>query len=131
MSNISEFNAVSNAQTDHEHTVLLGLLQELCNPAPGNSDPAALGEILEGLIAYCEAHFTSEELLMRLKSYDEYEDHLDDHEHMLEVMQQIAADHAAGKSVLIPGKAQEILAFTRQHIDTRDKRLADYVRNGQ
>jgi hemerythrin len=42
-------------------------------------DAAGVGEILDHLIAYSEAHFMSEELLMRLKSYDDYEDHVEDH----------------------------------------------------
>ena len=130
MSGIPEFNIASNAQTDHEHEVQLGLLQALCSAAAENSDAAVAGEILERLLAYSEAHFTSEELLMRLKSYDEYEDHLDDHNHMVEVLQDIATQHAAGNSALVAGKAAEILGFIVHHIDTRDRRFADYVRNG-
>ena len=130
MSGIAEFNVASNVQTDHEHEVQIGLLQALCTAARENRDAAATGELLDQLIAYSEAHFTSEELLMRLKSYDEYEDHLSDHIHMLDVMQEIAADHAAGNSSLVAGKTEEVLAFIGHHIDTRDRRFADYVRNG-
>lgn len=130
MPGISEFNIASNAQTDREHEVQRGLLQELCAAASDNRDAAAIGRTLEQLLAYSEAHFTSEELLMRLKSYDDYEDHVADHSHMLEVLQEVAADHAAGNSALVAGKAEEVLAFIDRHIDTRDRRLADYVRNG-
>lgn len=130
MSGMSEFNIASNAQTDHEHEIQLGLLQALCLAARENRDAAAVGGILEQLIAYSEAHFTSEELLMRLKSYDEYEDHLGDHIQMLDVLQEIAADHAAGKSSLVAGKTEKVLAFIGHHIDTRDRRFAEHVRNG-
>ena len=86
--------------------------------------------ILEQLIAYSEAHFTSEELLMRMKSYDDFEDHVDDHNHMLETLQVIAADHAAGNSALVAGKAESVLDFITRHIAIRDRRFADCVRNG-
>lgn len=130
MSNISDFNTASNSQTDHEHEVQLGLLQALCKAAGEHQDTPSLGVILDQLIAYSEAHFTSEELLMRMKSYDDYEDHVDDHNLMLETLQQIAADHAAGNSALVAGKAEQVLGFITNHIATRDRRFADYVRNG-
>ncbi|MCX7168499.1 MAG: hypothetical protein NTV11_19820, partial [Rhodocyclales bacterium] len=76
------------------------------------------------------AHFMSEELLMRLKSYDDYEDHVDDHIHMLDVLREIATDHSGGNSALVSDKAAGVLKFITNHIDTRDRRFADYVRNG-
>jgi len=131
MSTISGFNSESNAATDREHEVQLGLLQALCRAAGENRDAASVGEILEQLIAYSEAHFMSEELLMRLKSYDDYEDHVDDHIHMLDMLNQIAADHTAGHSALVSGKAAEVLDFIGNHIATRDRRFADCVRQGR
>ena len=103
-------------------------MQELCSAAREHRDATAVGGILEQLIAYSEVHFTSEELLMRLQSYDAYEDHVDDHIHMLDVLNQIAGDHAAGNSSLVSGKAEELLAFIGHHIVTRDKHFADFVR---
>ena len=103
----------------------------MCDAAGADGDAASVGEILEQLIAYSEAHFMSEELLMRLKSYDDYEDHVNEHIHMLDVLNQIAVDHAAGHSSLVPGKAEDVLGFINHHIATRDRRFADYVRNGQ
>lgn len=79
MSQLSEINIESNAGTDREHEIQLGLLRALCTAAGENRDAAVVGEILERLISYSEAHFLSEELLMRLNSYDDYEDHVDDH----------------------------------------------------
>ena len=131
MSAISDFNIEANSATDREHQVQLGLLQALCSATLDHRDAASVEEILEQLIAYSEAHFMSEELLMRLKSYDDYEDHVDEHIHMLEVLNQIASDHAAGNSSLVSGKAAEVLGFIGHHIATRDRRFADFVRSGQ
>ena len=131
MSSISDFNAASNTDTDREHQVQLGLLHELCRAADEHRDTASVTEILEQLIAYSEAHFMSEELLMRLKSFDDYEDHVDEHVHMLEMLQEIAASHATGHPALVSGKACEVLGFIGHHIATRDRRFADYVRSGQ
>lgn len=130
MSNIAELNAASNADTDREHEVQLGLLRALCKAAGDNRDAAAIGEILDQLIAYSEAHFASEELLMRLKSYDDYEDHVEDHAQMMDTLRGIAASHAEGDPSLIAGRATELLDFIGNHIATRDRRFSAYVRNG-
>lgn len=130
MSNISGFNAAANAETDREHEVQLGLLRALCAAAGENRDAAVVGEILDRLISYSEAHFMSEELLMRLKSYDDYEDHVDDHVYMMDTLRVLASRHATGDSALVAGEAADALAFIGKHIATRDRRFADYVRNG-
>lgn len=129
MSGMAELNTASTADTDSEHEVQLGLLRELCKAAGDNGDPAVVAEILERLIDYSEAHFMSEELLMRLKSYDDYEDHVEDHVMMLDTLRGIAASHTRGESALVAGRAAETLDFIGNHIATRDRRFADYVRN--
>lgn len=130
MSAISEFNAAANADTESEHQIQFGLLKVLHDSLADQVEPAAISEILDELIAYSEAHFASEELLMRMKSYDDYEDHVEDHTHMLEVLQGIAAEYAEDHSSLAVGTVNGLLAFVGNHIATRDKRFADQVRNG-
>lgn len=129
MSSSSEFNSAANAETEREHEVQLELLRELCKAGGGSGDPAVVGEILDRLISYSEAHFMSEELLMRLKSYDDYEEHVEDHMQMLDTLRGIAASHATGDGALIAGRAAETLDFISRHIATRDRRFAHYVRN--
>jgi hemerythrin len=130
MSDISDFNIALTAETDREHQIQLGLIGDLCRAAKENQDAGLVQVIIEQLIGYSEAHFMSEELLMRMKSYDDYEDHVDDHNHMLEMLQEIVAGHAAANWALVAGKAESILDFITRHIATRDRRFADFVRNG-
>ncbi|MCF8150669.1 MAG: hemerythrin family protein [Burkholderiaceae bacterium] len=130
MSAISEFNAAANADTESEHQVQLGLLQNLCDSIQERSDPASIAKILDELIDYSEAHFVSEELLMRMKSYDDYEDHVADHEQMLEALRGIAAIHTEDHSSLAVAATTEALAFIRKHIATRDQRFSDMVQKG-
>ncbi|MBI3096052.1 MAG: hemerythrin family protein [Rhodocyclales bacterium] len=130
MSHLSDINIESTTVADREHEIQLGLLRALCAAAGENRDAAVVGEILERLIAYSEAHFMSEELLMRLNSYDDYEDHVDDHAYMLDTLRILASRHAAGDSELIAGGAAEALAFIGNHIATRDRRFTDSLRLG-
>ena len=131
MSNISDFNTAANAQTDHEHEVQLSMLQALCTAVRQKRDVESVAQMLDQLTLYCEAHFMSEELLMRQKSYDEYAEHVDDHSHMLNLLKDMATDHAAGHSPLVAGTTEEVLAFISNHIATRDKRFAYFLRSGQ
>ncbi|MCM2308816.1 MAG: hemerythrin family protein [Sulfuritalea sp.] len=128
MSTLSEFNLAASTTADCEHEVQLGLLRELCAAAGANCDTAVVGAILDRLISYSEAHFTSEELLMRLNSYDDYEDHVEDHQQALDALRTIAASHAEGDPGLIAGGAAELLGFIGSHIATRDRRFTDSLR---
>lgn len=129
MSAIRQFNEHANDTTDREHQVQLNLLEKLCQAIDSGQEATKVSELVGELMAYSEAHFMSEELLMRMKSYDDYEAHLEDHFHMLEALREIAAQSAIGQNTLMAGKAHQALSFITQHIATRDKRLADYVRH--
>ncbi len=131
MSKLTYFNIASTAETDREHQVQLCLLQALCDAVRDQRGAESVGEILGQLIAYSEAHFMSEELLMRLQSYDDYAGHVDEHMHMMDVLGQIAADHEARNSSLVLGKAAEVLGFIGDHIATHDRRFAAFLSSGQ
>jgi hemerythrin len=131
MSDISVFNHAANLVTDGEHEVQLGLLAALCQAVREGRDVDTIALNLGQLRSYSEAHFASEELLMRMKSYDEYAAHVEDHEHMLDALAKIASDHALGNSSLVEGKVENVLGFIQQHIATRDRRFAEMVRDAK
>ncbi len=129
MSSISDFNNSANVVTDGEHEVQLSLLAALCQAVREGRDVEAVTLNLGQLRSYSEAHFASEELLMRMKSYDDYAAHVQDHEHMLDAFQEIATNHSLGNSALIAGKVEDVLGFIQQHIATRDRHFAEMVRS--
>lgn len=112
---------------DREHQVQTGLLDALCSAVERGDDPRKSREILDQLRAYSSAHFMSEELLMRLASYDDYEDHVADHIRMMDELDAILAHHEAAQPLLMLEKARAIDGFLRQHIATRDSRFAGWV----
>ena len=120
--------ATSNPTMDGEHRIQVGLIKALCAAAESGAAEAELGRILEQLVAYSEAHFMSEELLMRLDSYDEFEDHVEEHSRMMDLLQEMQAQHRAGESALLPSLAAPTLDFLLQHIETRDLRYTQWVR---
>ncbi|MCX7240283.1 MAG: hemerythrin family protein [Burkholderiales bacterium] len=131
MSDISEFNKSANAGTDREHEVQLGLLEALCQAVREGRDAQSVALNLAQLRSYSEAHFASEELLMRLKSYEDYAAHVEDHERMLDALRDIADNHALGKSALVAGNVENVLEFIQWHIATRDRKFADMVRSSK
>ncbi len=120
--------AVSHTMDD-EHRVQVGLINALCRAVEENQPTGEVGLILERLVDYSEAHFSSEELLMRLDSYDGYEQHVEDHERMIDALQQMQRSHKEGASSLIPSQAQSSLAFLLNHIETKDRRYANWIRD--
>jgi hemerythrin len=109
---------------DREHDVQVALLQAFHAALAGDTEPDTATEILARLADYSSAHFLSEELLMRLASYDGYDDHVADHVRMLDELARIQAEHASGQAPLAARHAREVEAFLLQHIQTRDGRFA-------
>jgi hemerythrin-like metal-binding protein len=129
MSTISDFNDAAHADMDREHQVQLSLLRSLCQATREQRDTVYVTQLLDQLTAYCEAHFVSEELIMRQHSYADYEDHADDHCHMMGLLRTMAIDRATGNSSALTAITDEALAFIETHIATRDKRFTDFMRS--
>ena len=115
-----------NPAMDGEHRVQVGLINALCDAVESEKSANEVGRILEQLVDYCKVHFMSEELLMRLDSYDGFEEHVEDHAQMIEALEAIAKNQGAGNAKLIPGQARSLLGFLLRHIETRD---ASYAAN--
>ena len=131
MSRISDFNDSASVVTEGEHEVQLGLLAALCQAVREGCDVETVALNLGQLRSYSEAHFASEELLMRMKSYDDYAAHVEDHEHMLDALAEIATNHSLGNSRLVQGEVESVLGFIQQHIATRDRHFAQTVRDAK
>jgi hemerythrin len=114
--------------TDAEHHVQLSLAQTLCEAASTGVDTALAREILDQLVAYSDVHFLSEQLLMRLCSYPDYDDHLSDHDRLM-LKLEAARQRDGEEQILTPPEAEAILALLAQHISTRDRRFVDFFRD--
>lgn len=132
MANPTGSEAAASAVMDREHQVQTELLAALCSAVERGEGAREVQEILDQLRAYSSAHFMSEELLMRLGSYDDYDDHVADHVRMMDELDAVLACHRAGQPDLMLQKTRAIDGFLRQHIATRDARFAVWapVRRG-
>jgi hemerythrin len=115
------------AIVEAEHHVQVGLAQALRDTVHTGKDAALAGEILDQLAAYSDVHFLSEQLLMRLCGYPDYDDHVLDHDRMMERLEQVRRQHG-GEQPLALAEAEALLALLAHHISTRDRIFTDYYR---
>ncbi|RKZ34009.1 MAG: hypothetical protein DRQ37_08185 [Gammaproteobacteria bacterium] len=112
---------------DSEHRIQVGLLTALRQSINGGDPGEKVHEILDQLISYTELHFMSEQLLMRLYSYPEYDDHVRDHELMTEQVGQIKENYEAGEQSLSVDVVDTMTEFLLGHIKGRDHALGKYL----
>ena len=115
------------SSVDNEHRIQLGMLKALCDAVEAGEPAEKVHEILSQLTAYSELHFMSEELLMRMYSYPDYDDHVLDHEAMTERLKQITQRYSEGKESMALQTAIEMLEFLLGHINSRDQALSDFL----
>ena len=115
------------SSNDNEHRIQIGLLNALYD-AVNNKKPASeINQILNQLTTYSELHFMSEELLMRMYAYPDYDDHVHDHEAMTEFLNDIMKTVTAGQDSLTLKTASDMRQFLVSHISTRDEALSEYL----
>lgn len=120
------FNPYAN-NTDVEHHVQLGLAQTLCEAASTGVDAALARDILDQLVAYSDVHFLSEQLLMRLCGYPDYDDHVLDHDRLMMKLE-AAKQHDGQERAPTSPEAEAILTLLAQHISTQDRHFVDFFR---
>lgn len=79
---------------DAEHGIQLGLIEAAANALRREEDDAI--DWIDQLIAYAQAHFLSEQLLMRQQADTHYEAHVIEHERFLAALDSLRDLAAAG-----------------------------------
>ena len=107
---------------DHEHRELIALINRL--PAVLDATPDAparrvLGDVYAGIAA----HFALEERVMRESGYDEYREHKEEHERLLDDLRDLMDDWEAGLWVDREAFARRVADWFAVHFRTRDARL--------
>jgi hemerythrin len=111
-----------------EHRVQLGLLRALRQALErGDADRSISGALARQLLEYSEVHFLSEQLLMRLYAYPGYDDHLLEHDRLIDRLQATLREWQKGElseaGQLLDGLEDWLLS----HMTTSDDRLEQYL----
>jgi len=105
-----------------EHQVQIRLMQALAVAvAQGENVARTLAQLSE----YSRVHFLSEELLMRLYDYPDYDTHVLDHERMVAWLD--ALDAKKGDVAAMSHAVQELSAIFMRHIGNCDASLHDFL----
>jgi len=119
--------SIGNASIDQEHELLIEqinqLYEQLSLPLDTETIEAMLAEIEDDI----STHFALEELLMQEAGYAEFEEHRQDHEHLLEQINDMifnfAIDPEAGREMLV----NRMSDWFSHHFKGFDARLHDQL----
>lgn len=124
--------AASDVTTiDNEHQVQIGLLDAFSKMINEDAPGSQIDEMFNQLASYSEVHFMSEQLLMRMYAYPDYDDHVQDHETMIEHLDRIKQNFMSGNNDKALEAANEMRNFLLGHINSRDQAFSDYLNNMQ
>lgn len=112
---------------DAEHRIQLDLIDALLTSIREDGAHEKIAEVLDRLDEFSRAHFLSEELLMRLHSYSEFEDHVADHGSMTDLASALQKDLGQGRTEQLPARAIALRQKFVQHILERDRALEDFL----
>lgn len=112
---------------DAEHRVQLGMMDTLDDAVRRNLGPGAVRLALDGLIGYLEAHFLSEQVLMRERAYPGYENHTGDHDHALQLLGELRARTEARDDALTLEVCSALRRWLMAHIESHDAQLARFL----
>ena len=111
------------ADVDHEHKELVDLINQLHAQLGSNADADTVSAFLGEVFARISAHFALEETIMRKHGYDEYAEHKQDHEKLLDDIRDIMDDHEAGDyAAYDEALASAVRDWFVNHFKTKDAR---------
>lgn len=110
-----------------EHRVQLELLRALKEALGRSEERAAASALLAQLLEYSDAHFLSEQLLMRLHAYPAYEHHVQEHERLVDELRSTVAAWEKGAGEEVGGLLQHVEEWLLVHMTTTDTALETYL----
>ena len=112
---------------DEQHQRLFELINQFNDAIREKKTKQGLSELLKGLADYTVYHFHSEEHMMKLKRYPNYETHKSAHESFITKVAEFQERVDQGR-LLIPIEVANFLKeWLTNHILVTDKRLAAFL----
>lgn len=97
--------SIGNASVDEEHELLIAQINKLYEQFNQPLDTAAIESMLADIQTDISSHFALEELLMQEAEFAEFEEHKQDHERLLDQIDDMTfhftEDPESGKELLI------------------------------
>ena len=120
--------SVGVADVDHEHQELIGLINDLHDAMSGEDASVTVMDFLGEIYAHVAAHFALEEKIMRKQHYDQYQDHKDDHERLLDEIRDIMDDYEESAYFSDEEFASQLGHWFTNHFKNKDARLHKHLK---
>ena len=115
--------SVGVAAVDHEHQELIALINRVHDNLGAGGSPDQVRQFVAELSARISAHFALEERIMRAAKYDQYAEHKQDHEALLDEIADIADEIHADNVALSDRLSEQLDSWFSEHFRTHDARL--------
>ena len=111
-------------EVDFEHQELINLINESYHQAKQDGSTMAVLDSLGEIFSNISAHFALEEKVMRDLNYDQYDDHKEDHEDLLDSIRDIMDDASKMDEEHF---GQQLKEWFINHFSTKDARLHKFM----
>ncbi len=114
-------------EVDFEHQELIGLINDSYLEAKKEDSIMAVMDFLGEIFERISAHFALEEKVMKELDYDQFEDHKEDHERLLDSIRDIM-DECMDVPALDEEKfGQHLKEWFSRHFSTKDARMHHFL----
>ncbi len=114
-------------EVDFEHQELIELINELYAETKKEDSATAIMDCLEEIFAKISSHFALEEKVMKDLQYDEYEDHKEDHELLLDSIMDIMDEYADYTRLDEEEFSGRLNDWFVRHFSTKDARMHRFL----
>ena len=114
---------VGLSDVDHEHGLQVALIRALDDAVRAGKGDELGPQILAQLLDYTEAHFLTEEMLMRLKGAAGYEAHVADHDRLVAQLNELKTSIESGRDAIRAETVAALKEWLTVHVRQMDRRL--------
>lgn len=112
---------------DYEHREMVDLINQLYISLSDKSSDMGVMDFLGEINARISSHFALEEKIMRERNYDQYQDHKEDHERLLEEIRDIMDDYEDKPHFDESAFASRLSRWFSEHFKTKDARFHKHL----
>lgn len=114
-------------EIDQEHALELQIVRSI-QTALGTKNRQQLGELLQQLEDFTNAHFLGEQLLMRLHAYPGYQAHQEEHDNLMRELKELSQRLLTQESSDPAKEAENLERWLITHIQSEDQALAEFLK---
>jgi len=121
---------LGHAALDEEHRVQFAMIDAVADAVASGCDAAEVNLAVSRLIEYARAHFLSEQLLMERRRFPGREGHAREHDHAIELLEDLKRRHAAGVTRWTLDSIHLLRDWLAGHVRGADRSLVIFLEAG-